>query len=180
MDPSRKDKVNFQFKEGSSEHQEVAQYAPSLKPRRLTFDFQNRSLMPVKYGNFSSFPSHSFEFPGLLRRQGVYSMVSDYGNFYPDLVKDFYAKLVIIPGDNDVLNSKVNNTEIILDLEAFGKCLGILYKGQAFHHGLVPEWEGYIKMDYFFHICRVSQQVILGKKNPASSRLLLFSKNLIV
>lgn len=35
-------------------------------------------------------------------------------------------------------------------------------------------------MDYFFHICRVPQQAILSKKNPASSRLLQFAKNLTV
>lgn len=65
-------------------------------------------------------------------------MVSDYGNFYPDLVKYFYADLAIIPDDNDVITSKVKNTDIILDLEAFGNCLGIPYVYQAFHHGLVP------------------------------------------
>lgn len=180
MAPSRKHKGKSQIDEGSSEHQEAAQHAPSLKTMRLTFYFWNRSLMPVKYGNLSSFPSHSFEFSKLLKRQGVYSVVFDYGNFYPDLVKDFYANLVIIPGDNHVLTSMVKNTEIILNLEAFRNCLGISYVGQAFHHGLVPKWEGYSKMDYFFHICRVSQQAILGKKNPGSSRLLLFSKNLTV
>ncbi|KAI5442947.1 hypothetical protein KIW84_011834 [Lathyrus oleraceus] len=179
MAPSRKDKGKSNVDEDSSEPQEAAQHAPSLKTRRLTFDFRNRSLMPMKYGNLSSFPSHSFEVPELLRWQGVYSMVSDYGNFYPNLVKYFYANLVIIPSDKDVLISKVKNTDIILDLEAFGNCLGIPYVGQAFHYGLVPEWEGYSKMDYFFHICRLSQQAILGKKNLASSRLLLFSKNLI-
>lgn len=132
--------------------------------------------MPVKYGNLSSFPSHSFDFPELLRRQRVYSMVSDCGNFYSDLVKYFYANLAIIPGVKDVLISKVKNTEIILDLKAFGNYLGILYKGQAFHYELVPEWEGYSKMDYFFHICCVSQQAILGKKNHASSRVLCFQR----
>lgn len=85
-------------------------------------------------------------------------MVSGTGNFYPNLVKYFYANLVIVPGDNDILTSKVKNTDIILDLEAFRNCLWIPFLGQAFHHGLVPEWEGYIKMDYFFHICRVSHQ----------------------
>ncbi|KAI5405507.1 hypothetical protein KIW84_052335 [Lathyrus oleraceus] len=178
MAPSRKDKGKSKIDEASSEPQEAAQHAPSLKTRRLTFDFRNRSLMPVKYGNLSSFPSHNFDFLELLRLQGVYSMVSDSGNFYLDLVKDFYANLVIIFGDNDVLTSKVKNTDIILDLEAFGNYLRIPFVGQAFHHGLVLEWEGYSKMYYFFHICRVSQQAILGKKNPASSRLLLFSKNL--
>lgn len=92
--------------------------------------------MWVKYGNLSSFPSHNF--PELLGLQGVYSMVSDSRNFYPDLVKYFYANLVIIPGDNDVLTSKVKNTDIILDLEAFRNCLGIPFVGQAFHHGLIP------------------------------------------
>lgn len=77
-------------------------------------------------------------------------MVSNCGKFYPYLVKDFYANLVIIPSVKDVLTTKVKNTEIFLGLEAFGICLGIPYKGQAFHHGLVPEWEGYSKMDFFF------------------------------
>ncbi|KAI5385253.1 hypothetical protein KIW84_072018 [Lathyrus oleraceus] len=95
-------------------------------------------------------------------------------------VKDFYANLAILPGDNDVLTSKVKNTNIIMDLEAFGDCLGVPFVGQAFHHGLVPKWDGYKKMDYYFHICYVSQQDILSKKNPASSRLLLFSKNFII
>ncbi|KAI5435727.1 hypothetical protein KIW84_022236 [Lathyrus oleraceus] len=105
--------------------------------------------MSVEYGNLSSFPSHSFDFPKLLIRQGVYSMVSDYGNYYPDLVKDFYAILVIISSVKDVLTSRVKNIDIVLDLEAFGNYMGISYKGQAFHHGFTPEWEGYSKMDDF-------------------------------
>lgn len=180
MAPSRKDKGKTQIDEGSSEHQESTQHASSLKSRRLTFDFWNRSLMPVKYGNLSSFPSHSFDFPELLRCQGVYSTVSDCGNYYPDLVKDFYANLVIVLSDKDVLTSRVKNTNIVMDLEVFGNCLGLPYKGQSFLHGFTLEWEGYSKMDYFFHNCRVSQQAILGKKNLASSRVLLFSKNLTV
>ncbi|KAI5415527.1 hypothetical protein KIW84_040813 [Lathyrus oleraceus] len=163
MAPSRKDKGKTQIDEGSSEHQEFAQHAPSLKSRRLTFDFWNRSLMPVKYGNLSSFPSHSFDFSKLLRRQGVYFMVSNCGNYYPDLVKDFYANLVIVLGDKDVLTSRVKNTDIVMDVEVFGNCLGLSYKGQSFLHGFTQEWEGYRKMDYFFHICRVSQQAILVK-----------------
>lgn len=35
-------------------------------------------------------------------------------------------------------------------------------------------------MDYFFRICRFSQQAFLSKKNPASSWVLLFSKKLTV
>ena len=69
----------------------------------------------------------------------MYSMVSDCGNYCPDLVKDFCASLVIILGVKDVLTSRVKNTDIVLDLEAFGNCLGIPYKGQAFHQVLVPE-----------------------------------------
>ncbi|KAI5416066.1 hypothetical protein KIW84_041204 [Lathyrus oleraceus] len=136
MAPSKKDKGKSKIDEASSEPQETEHHAPSLKTRRLIFDIRNRSLMPVKYGNLSSFPSHNFDFPELLRLQGVYSMVSDTGIFYPDLVKDFYANLVIISGDNDVLTSKVKNTDIILDLEAFEKCLGIPFVGKTFHHGI--------------------------------------------
>lgn len=66
MAPSKKDEGKFQMDEAISEPQEDAQHAPSLKTKRLTFDFQNRSLRPMKYGNLSSFPSHSFDFPELL------------------------------------------------------------------------------------------------------------------
>lgn len=86
--------------------------------------------MPVKYGNLSSFPSHSFDFPELLRRQVVYSMVSNCGNYYPNSVKDFYANLVIVPGDKVVLTSRVKNTDIVMHVEVFGNCLGLSYKGQ--------------------------------------------------
>lgn len=96
-------------------------------------------------------------------------MVSDCGNYYLNLVKDFYANLVIVPSDKDVLTSRVKNTDIVMDLEVFGNCLGLPYKGQSFLHGFTPEWECYSKMDYFLRICRVSQQDIRGKKNPASS-----------
>lgn len=71
MAPSREDKGKTQIDEGISKHQESAQHAPSLKSRRLTFDFQNRSLMLIKYGNLSSFPSHSFDFLELLRLYGL-------------------------------------------------------------------------------------------------------------
>lgn len=174
MAPSRKDKGKTQIDEGSSEHQEDTQHAPSLKSRRFTFDFRNRPLMPVKYSNPSYFPSHSFDFPELLRRQGVYSMVSDCGNYYPDLVKDFYANLVIVPDDKVVLTSRVKNTNIVMDVEVFINCLGLPYKGKYFLHGFTPEWEGYRKMDYFFRICRVSQQAVMSKKSQASSLVLLF------
>lgn len=75
MAPSRKDKGKSKIDEAISKPQEAAQHAPSLKTRRLTFDFKNQSLMLVKYGILSSFPSHSFDFPELLKLQGVYSMV---------------------------------------------------------------------------------------------------------
>lgn len=107
-------------------------------------------------------------------------MFSDYGNYHPDLVKDFYANLVLVPGDKVVLTSKVKFFDIVMDVEVFGNGLVLPYKSQFIIHGFTSEWEGYSKMNYFFRICRVSQQAFLTKKNPASSWVLLFSKNLSV
>ena len=65
---SRKLKGKLKVGETSSEQQdENALHAPSTKAQRLTFDIQNRHLMPAKYGNLSSFPAHCFDFSELLR-----------------------------------------------------------------------------------------------------------------
>ncbi|KAI5444680.1 hypothetical protein KIW84_013093 [Lathyrus oleraceus] len=87
---------------------------------------------------------------------------------------DFYANSVIVPGDKVVLTSRVKNTNIVRDVEVFVNSLGLPYKGQYFLHGFTPEWEGYSKMDYFFRICRVSQQAFLSKKSHAFLRVFLF------
>lgn len=51
--------------------------------------------------------------------------ISDCGNYYPDLVKYFYANLVIVPGVKDVITSRVKNIDIVMDIEAFANFLGL-------------------------------------------------------
>jgi hypothetical protein len=67
-----------------------------------------------------------------------------------------------------------------MSFEEFGKCLDVPFEGQTIQKLFVQEWQGYSKVNYYFIISRLTQQDILSKKNPASSRLILYGKNLFV
>lgn len=83
--------------------------------------------MSVKYCKLSIFPEHSLNFSELLKYQGIDSLVSDCGAYYPDLVKDFYANMNFGTDEfgDTTFTSKVKNMEISMDLESFGTTAGI-------------------------------------------------------
>lgn len=141
--------------------------------------------MSVKYCKLSTFPEHRFKFPELLKYQGIDSLASDCGAYYPNLVKEFYANMNFGTDDfgDPTFTYKVKNMEISMDLEYFGKTLGIPTAGVSLRQGYQPasdSSETYNKMEYFFEICWGSQADILSRYNPASSRFILFVKNLSV
>lgn len=94
MPPPKQNRVKLRVDEGSSAQQSDE---PSLKSRSLTSNVRNRPLMPPKYGNLASFPSHSFDFHEILNVQGVEDLISDNGSVYPNLVKEFFDNFSIAP-----------------------------------------------------------------------------------
>lgn len=110
--------------EEASQHIEE-QHAGTVKSRRLSYVVRTRTLMPVKYVNFQAFPSHSFTFQTLLRNSGVDKLVYDIGDYYPDMIRDFFTSIKF--GTEDfgdlVFIAKVKNVEICMDLNQLGTCL---------------------------------------------------------
>lgn len=151
---------------------------PTMMQRRLQFPFRNRALTSVKYGNLASFPATSFNFNPLLRYQGITNFIGTSTFVYPDLAKDFYAKLSL--SRDCTLSSHVKKTDIVLSLEDFGKCLGVPSEGARIRHSVVCDDEGfenYEKFAYYFSISRISEQE-LASRNASSERVHLYSATL--
>src|SRR3954464_6096929 len=184
MAPSKRDsKGKAKMGEGTSNppinsDEEAPQ--PTLMQRRIQFPFWNRALTSVKYGNLESFPSDSFHFHPLLRFQGIKDFIETSDVVYPDLAKDFYAKLSI--SRNCTLSAIVKKTDIVLSLEEFGNCLGLPTEGVRIRHNIVCDeagFENYEKYAYYFTISRVSEQE-LASRNASSDRVHLYSATLSV
>lgn len=125
-------------------HQE--HQAGSVKYRRLSYAVRTQTLMSVKYVKFQDFPLHNFNFETLMRNSGVDKVVSDIGDYYPDLIREFYSSIQFGTDDFGDLAfwAKVKNVEISLDIPSLGQCLGIPSKGHIFRHRLEPDhaaWE---------------------------------------
>lgn len=72
-----------------------------------------------------------------------------------------------------MIYAKVRNVEISKDMDNFGTVLGIPHEGEFIRQGFQPndgEWENYSKMDFYFQICRGSQDDVLSGHNLSSSR----------
>jgi len=155
---SRSAKGKNKIGESSEDPQE---HQPTVKSRRLTFNIRSRKLLQAKYGKLPDFPNHSFTFPARLANAGVANFVLDHGDYYPDLVRDFYHNLRIVTDEFDdfTLLSKVSNKDICLDVEEFGRVLGIPSQGLVLLQGNIPEdWQPYSKMDVFVDMCRPTQR----------------------
>lgn len=139
MAPPRQDKGKKKMDEETSQHTEE-QHVGTVKSRRLSYVVRTRTLMPVKYVNFQAFPSHRFTFQTLLRNSGVGKLVSDIGDYYPDMIRDFFTTIKF--GTDDfgdlVFITKVKNVEICMDLNQLGTCLEIPFEGEAFVKELNP------------------------------------------
>ncbi|KAI5444191.1 hypothetical protein KIW84_012714 [Lathyrus oleraceus] len=183
MASSRKLKGKAKMGEGTSNptnDSESVAPQPTMMQRRLQFPFRNRALTLVKYGNLASFPATSFNFNPLLRYQGITNFIRTSTFVYPDLAKDFYAKLSL--SRDCTLSSHVKKTDIVLSLEDFGKCLGVPFEGARIRHSVVCDDEGfenYEKFAYYFSISRISEQE-LASRNASSERLHLYSATLSV
>ncbi|KAI5399932.1 hypothetical protein KIW84_065034 [Lathyrus oleraceus] len=181
MAPSRKLKGKAKMGEGTfnptNDSKSVAPQ-PTMMQRRLQFPFWNRALTSVKYGNLASFPATSFNFNPLLRYQGITNFIGTSTFVYPDLAKDFYAKLSL--SRDCTLSSHVKKIDIVLSLEDFGKCLGVPSEGARIRHSVVCDdkgFENYEKIAYYFSISRISEQE-LASRNASSERVHLYSATL--
>ncbi|KAI5441811.1 hypothetical protein KIW84_011029, partial [Lathyrus oleraceus] len=103
----------------------------SSKEKRSLLAFRNKTLTTPKYGNLLYFTRDSFD--SMFSFQGLEVMISDFGPFYPDLVKAFYSNLSIDPGC--VVKSLVEGKEIVLYMEDFGMCLSIPHEGERICQG---------------------------------------------
>lgn len=103
------------------------------REKKLLLNFINRSLTPQKFGNLSTFPSSSFDFPALFHFQELDALIADFGSIYSDLIRAFYANLSI--GKCCFISSTVKGKKILLTMEEFGKCLEVPYVGERIFHG---------------------------------------------
>lgn len=170
--------------EETSQHTEE-QHAATMKSRRLSYVVRTRTLMPVKYVNFQAFPSHRFTFQTLLRNSGVDKLVSDIGDYYPDMIRDFFTTIKF--GTDDfgdlVFIAKVKNVEICMDLNQLGTCMEIPSEGEAFCHGTEPvndAWSNYNSLEYFVSISRGTLASLMSRQKSESSRVVKFANLLSV
>lgn len=153
----------------------------SIKSRRLTFKSRTRKLLKAKYCKIHTFPAHSFLFPAQLASAGVMGFVSDHGNVFPDLVREFYHNFKLVPDEfGDVtLTSQVLTTSIALSVEEFGNLLGVPHEGLALVSGVIPhDWLPFNKVEIFIDMCRPNQQNTARQQLLSSSNL--FGSNLSV
>lgn len=142
--------------------------------------------MSSKYGNLSSFPSHSFNYLEKLEYQGIANFVGDYGKIYPNLVKEFYENLNIVFGDdfenleNVVLYTSIRKKNVRMNLETFGNGLGLPTSGQILLAGYTPNWKGYSKVDSFLRMIRPSQRAIVARKNSVVNKFNMFGSSFSV
>ncbi|KAL5061513.1 hypothetical protein RYX36_023250 [Vicia faba] len=131
MEHSRKERGKAKLGEETSAQEpepKIVHQEPSLKQHRLMSDFRNRPLILPAYGKLESFPSTRFKFPEFFKYQRIDGFVSDSGPYYPDMVKDIFANLIIDPGC--AFRSKVRDNNIGLSLEELENCLGVPYEGE--------------------------------------------------
>src|ERR1051325_2507119 len=97
----------------------------TIKSRRLTFKSRNRKVLKAKFSKLHTFPAHSFLFPAQLASAGVARFVGDNGEVFPDLVREFYHNLQLIPDEfGDItLTSHVLSKSISLTVQEFGELL---------------------------------------------------------
>lgn len=94
----------------------------------------------------------------MLEYQRITGLVEDFGIFYADMVKVFYANFLIEPGC--VLQSKIDDIPMCLTLDKLGACLNIPYNCEQILAGFTPDspaWSDYFKDGYHFSIYRVRE-----------------------
>lgn len=184
MAPPRQDKGKKKLDAETSQHAEEKQ-AGNVKSRRLSYVVRTRTLMSVKYVNFQAFPSHSFNFETLLRNSGLDKLVLDIGDYYPDMIREFYTSIKFGKdafGDL-VFIAKVKNVEISMDLTQLGQCLEIPSEGEVLCHGTEPDndaWSDYNSLEYFVSISRGTQANLMSRQRTKSSRVLKYANMLSV
>jgi hypothetical protein len=153
----------------------------TIKSRRLTFKSRNRKLLKAKFCKLHTFPAHSFLFPAQLASAAVTRFVSDHGEIFPDLVREFYHNFKLTPDEfGDItLTSHVLSTSISLTVEEFGDLLHIPHEGLVLVSGVIPhDWLPYNKAEIFIDMCRPHQQNTARQQLLSSSNL--FGSNLSV
>ncbi|KAI5387242.1 hypothetical protein KIW84_073400 [Lathyrus oleraceus] len=152
MAPTRREKGKGKDDEGSSvpDPLNLGRLVDTPREKKLLLNFINYSLTPQKYGNLSTFPSSSFNFPALFHFQEFDVLIADSGPISPDLVRSFYANLSI--GKGCIVSFTVKEKEILLTMEDFRKCLEVPFVGERICHGYTIDWTDYSKVNYYFSI----------------------------
>lgn len=184
MAPPRQDKGKKKLDAETSQHAEEQQ-AGNVKSRRLSYVVRTQTRMSVKYVKFQAFPSHNFNFETLLRNSGVDKLVSNIGDYYPDMIREFYTSIKF--GTDEfgdlVFIAKVKNVEIYMDLTQLGQCLETPSEGEAFCHGTEPDndaWSNYNSLEYFVSISRGTQANLMSRQRTKSSRVVKYANMLSV
>lgn len=98
MVPTRKDKGKVDEGSTASDPLNLRKLVDTPREKRLLLNFRNHTLTLPKYGNMSSFPFLSFDFPALFHYQELDTLISHSGSIYIDLVRAFHANLSIENG----------------------------------------------------------------------------------
>ena len=105
----------------------------------------------------------------MLRNSGVDKVVSDIGDYYPYLIREFYSSIKF--GTNEfgdlAFIAKVKNVEISMDITQLGQCLEIPSEGEIFRHGTEPDnaaWNNYNSLEYFVSISRGTQANLMSRQ----------------
>lgn len=170
MAPSRRDKGKGKVIDDSTgpepdmpDRLNLRSLAPTPKEKiDFMLLFRNHSLTTPKYGNLSSFPFSSFDFPELLNHQGLGILLSDFGPYFCQFSTKFYYNLSIWNGC--IVKSCVKGIYIIISMEDFNRCLDVPFDGERICQGFTCDWNSYQKNRYYYNISRLTQQEIYNKR----------------
>ena len=74
--------------------------------QRFVNDFLPRQVMLIKYGVLLAFDEQGFNFPNLLRAQGLEEFIRTREPIYPQLIKLFYSNLFVEP-EHEKIRSEI-------------------------------------------------------------------------
>ncbi|KAI5397255.1 hypothetical protein KIW84_063177 [Lathyrus oleraceus] len=114
--PSRKDKGKGKSDEGSPapDPLNLGRLVDTPREKKLLLNFRNRPPTPQKYGNMSTFPSLSFDFPTLFHFQGFDTLIADSGPIYPDLWESEEDAMVSESRSNVVMTGGSRGADLVL------------------------------------------------------------------
>lgn len=134
--------------------------------QRFIHRFLERPILTPKYGLLSVFEKHGCSFPSLIRDQALHVFVEDKANYYPELIRAFYCNLEV---KDNVLYSWVKGKTIVMKLREFALCLNLPSAGAELGPLLPCPWADFVKKDFYYSLCRFSEEEIRRKRQRSAS-----------